>query len=103
MDMRLFNEDGSFVENGGCTKPTKQDADLTTHQMITDVNRRTVWMKSRCRNFSRTERLLTSRNCGPEDGVSINADAERIFEVEQERIRLSNGCLCCGNNDDGNH
>lgn len=45
MDMRLFNEDGSFVENGGCAKPTKQDADLTTHQMVTDVNQRKVWMK----------------------------------------------------------
>jgi len=45
MDMRLFNEDGSFAENGGCTKPTKQDADLTTHQMVTDVKARKVWLK----------------------------------------------------------
>ena len=45
MDLRLFNEDGSFAENGGCTKPTKQDADLTTHQMVADVKNRTVWLK----------------------------------------------------------
>jgi hypothetical protein len=45
MDLRLFNEDGSFVINGGCTKPTKQDADLTTHQMVTDVKGRKVWLK----------------------------------------------------------
>lgn len=45
MDLRLFNEDGSFAENGGCTKPTKQDADLTTHQMVTDVENRAVWLK----------------------------------------------------------
>lgn len=45
MDLRLFNEDGSFAENGGCTKPTKQDADLTTHQMVTDVKDRSVWLK----------------------------------------------------------
>ncbi|HBG98720.1 MAG TPA: hypothetical protein DDY29_08340 [Rhodobacteraceae bacterium] len=37
LDLRLFNEDGSFVKNGGCTKPAKQDADLTNHQMVTDV------------------------------------------------------------------
>lgn len=45
MDMRLFNEDGSLVENGGCTKPTTQDADQTTHQMVTDVSRGRVWLK----------------------------------------------------------
>ena len=45
MDLRIFNEDGSFAENGGCTKPTKQDADLTTHQMVTDVKQRKVWLK----------------------------------------------------------
>lgn len=45
MDLRLFNEDGTFAENGGCTKPTKQDADLTTHQMVTDVKGRKVWLK----------------------------------------------------------
>ena len=45
MDLRLFNEDGSFAENGGCTKPTNQDADLTNHQMVTDVKQRQVWLK----------------------------------------------------------
>lgn len=44
-DLRLFNEDGSFAENGGCTKPTKQDADLTNHQTVTDVANRKIWMK----------------------------------------------------------
>ena len=45
MDIRLFNEDGTFKKNGGCTKPTKQDADQTTHQMVTDVKQRKVWLK----------------------------------------------------------
>ena len=45
MDLRLFNEDGTFKKDGGCTKPTKQDADQTTHQMVTDVSRRKVWLK----------------------------------------------------------
>ncbi len=45
MDLRLFNEDGSFVENGGATKPTNQDADLTTHQIVADIKQRKVWLK----------------------------------------------------------
>ena len=45
MDLRLFNEDGTFAEKGGATKPTNQDADLTNHTMVTDVKRRTVWLK----------------------------------------------------------
>ena len=45
MDLRIFNEDSSFAEGGGATKPAKQDADLTCHQMVTDVKRRTIWMK----------------------------------------------------------
>ena len=45
MDIRLFNEDGTFKKNGGCTKPTQQDADQTTHQMVTDVAQRKVWLK----------------------------------------------------------
>ena len=45
MDIRLFNEDGTFKKNGGCTKPTKQDADQTTHQMVTDVAQRIIWLK----------------------------------------------------------
>ncbi|PWJ38553.1 C45 family autoproteolytic acyltransferase/hydolase [Sediminitomix flava] len=43
MDLRLFNEDGSF--SVGCTKPTKQDADLTNHQIVTDVANRKIWLK----------------------------------------------------------
>ena len=42
MDIRLFNEDGTLKKNGGCTKPTKQDADQTTHQMVTDIAQRKV-------------------------------------------------------------
>ena len=45
MDIRLFNEDGTFKKNGGCTKPTQQDADQTTHQMVTDIAQRKVWLK----------------------------------------------------------
>lgn len=45
MDLTLFDDDGKFAENGGCTKPTKIDADLTTHQIVTDVKRRQVWVK----------------------------------------------------------
>jgi hypothetical protein len=45
MDIRLFNEDGTLKKNGGCTKPTKQDADQTTHQMVTDIAQRKVWLK----------------------------------------------------------
>ncbi len=45
MDIRLFNEDGSLKENGGCTKPTQQDADQTTHQMVADTAQRIVWLK----------------------------------------------------------
>lgn len=45
MDLRLFDEDGSFAENGGATKPRQQDADLTTHQVVTDVGQRVMWLK----------------------------------------------------------
>ena len=45
MDLRLFNEDGTFAENGGATKPTKQDADSTNYQTVFDVKRRQLWMK----------------------------------------------------------
>ena len=45
MDIPIFNEDGTFKNNGGCTKPTKQDADKTTHQMVTDIAQRKVWLK----------------------------------------------------------
>jgi len=44
-DMRLFNEDGTFKENGGVTKPTKQDADLTVYQVVTDPAKLQMWIK----------------------------------------------------------
>jgi hypothetical protein len=44
-DLPLFNEDGSFRENGGPTKPTKQDADLTDHQIVADLADLQVWLK----------------------------------------------------------
>ena len=45
MDLRIFNEDGTRAENGGATKPTKQDADSTVYQTVFDVKRRLLWMK----------------------------------------------------------
>ena len=45
MDLTLFDADGKFMVNGGCTKPTKVDADLTVHQVVTDVKRRQIWLK----------------------------------------------------------
>lgn len=45
MDLTLFNDDGSFTKNGGATKPIKIDADQTTHQIVTDVSRRQIWLK----------------------------------------------------------
>lgn len=45
MDLRIFNEDGSFAENGGATKPTLQDADSTNYQTVVDVQQRQLWMK----------------------------------------------------------
>ena len=45
MDLTLFNADGSFTEKGGATKPTQLDADQTTHQMVTDLAGRQVWLK----------------------------------------------------------
>ena len=44
-DIPLFNKDGTFRENGGATKPTKIDADLTVHQIVTDLNQLQVWLK----------------------------------------------------------
>jgi len=44
-DIRLFNEDGTFKENGGVTKPSKQDADLTNFQMVSDLSNLEVWLK----------------------------------------------------------
>ena len=45
MDLTLFDADGNFLENGGCTKPTLQDADSTNYQTVFDVQRRQLWMK----------------------------------------------------------
>ena len=45
MDLRLFDEDGSFADPGGSTKPTLQDADSTNHQVVVDVHRRQMWLK----------------------------------------------------------
>ena len=45
MDLTLFNADGKFMVNGGCTKPTKVDADSTVDQVVTDVKRRQIWLK----------------------------------------------------------
>ena len=44
-DETLFNEDDSFKENGGCTKPTKQDADLTNYQMVNDIAAMKTYLK----------------------------------------------------------
>ena len=41
----LFNEDGTFKENGGATKPTKQDADLTNYQVVSDLTNLELWVK----------------------------------------------------------
>jgi hypothetical protein len=44
-DNNLFNDDGTFKENGGATKPKKFDADITVHQIVTDLNELKVWLK----------------------------------------------------------
>ncbi|WP_153916006.1 C45 family autoproteolytic acyltransferase/hydolase [Shewanella sp. TC10] len=38
-DLPLYNEDGSFKEHGGVTKPTNQDVDLTNYQVVSDLNK----------------------------------------------------------------
>jgi hypothetical protein len=45
MDLPLFDADGKFMVNGGCTKPTKVDVDSTVYQVVTDVKRRQIWLK----------------------------------------------------------
>lgn len=37
-DLPLFNEDGTFKEHGGATKPKNQDVDLTNYQVVTDLH-----------------------------------------------------------------
>ena len=44
-DIPLFNEDGTFKEKGGATKPTVQDADLTNYQMVTIPGSLDIWIK----------------------------------------------------------
>jgi len=44
-DTPLFNEDGTFKENGGATKVKKIDADITVHQIVTDLSELKVWLK----------------------------------------------------------
>ena len=48
MDLTLFDQDGNFKVNGGCTKPIVQDADSTVHQCVVDVKRRQMWIKVPC-------------------------------------------------------
>lgn len=50
MDLTLFDKDvllrdADFIEGGGCTKPTKQDADATNYQTVVDTRRQQSWIK----------------------------------------------------------
>jgi hypothetical protein len=38
-------EDGTFKEDGGATKPVLFDADITVHQIVTDLSAMKVWLK----------------------------------------------------------
>ncbi|MEZ9340651.1 C45 family autoproteolytic acyltransferase/hydrolase [Vibrio splendidus] len=44
-DLSLYDEDGNFKENGGVTKPTNQDVDLTNYQVVADLNELQMWVK----------------------------------------------------------
>ncbi|MDH4004933.1 MAG: C45 family autoproteolytic acyltransferase/hydrolase, partial [Gammaproteobacteria bacterium] len=44
-DNNMFNDDGTFKKNGGATKPKKFDADITVHQIVTDLSELKVWLK----------------------------------------------------------
>ena len=44
-DIPMFNDDGTFKENGGATKPVLFDADITVHQIVTDLSELKVWLK----------------------------------------------------------
>ncbi|MDR9827506.1 C45 family peptidase [Vibrio sp. FNV 38] len=44
-DLPLYNPDGSFKQNGGVTKPTNQDVDLTNYQVVADLNALQMWVK----------------------------------------------------------
>ena len=50
-DLTLFNQDGTFNENGGPTKPTVQDVDLTNYQVVFDIKKRKIWMKIPVPNY----------------------------------------------------
>ncbi|NLR93986.1 C45 family autoproteolytic acyltransferase/hydolase [Flammeovirga agarivorans] len=45
MDLKLFNKDNSFKENGGSTKPMLQDTDITNYQTVFDIDGQKVWLK----------------------------------------------------------
>ncbi len=45
MDLKLFNKDNSFKDNGGSTKPTLQDTDITNYQTVFDIDGQKVWLK----------------------------------------------------------
>lgn len=45
MDLKLYDANGKVDPNGGCTKPTNQDEDITVHQVVTDVKNRKMWLK----------------------------------------------------------
>ena len=74
---RIFNEDGTFAENGGCTKPAKQDAELTSHQVVTDVKRARCGSRFRFRSSSWTGPPSTSRSCGADDCLPWPSGAVR--------------------------
>ena len=44
-DVPIFNDDGTFKDGGGCTKPTKLDADLTNYQMVNDIASMKTYLK----------------------------------------------------------
>ena len=44
-DIPMFNDDGTFKDNGGATKPVLFDADITIHQIVTDLSELKVWLK----------------------------------------------------------
>ena len=44
-ELPLFNEDGSFREGGGPTKPKKQDADITNYTIAADLENLQLWVR----------------------------------------------------------
>jgi hypothetical protein len=45
MDLKLYDDSGNLLPNGGCTKPVNHDEEVTVHQVVTDVKRRQMWLK----------------------------------------------------------